>query len=200
MNWLVVFPALVILAVTTPLAVHALEHRVPCSLNLDKSGIATIRAAEMQTEATTFTLQENEEIVFAELNFEEELAPGTELEIWPAVSGETPPWELVGEDFPFARNIWITDEETGSFVRFEVTDVVRAWQANELANLGFVVRITSEPGEASEQSALAALDSAKEVTLIYHVVPVRAPKTVLEERESDPRKVPNVHDGSGGGD
>src|SRR5262245_17236740 len=89
---------------------EAVMHTVPCTLTEAKTGLATIRQAIVGKESSTITVQENEDIVFAELDFEETLEPGTELEIWPAVDGEVPPWNLVGDDFPFPRNLWITDE------------------------------------------------------------------------------------------
>jgi hypothetical protein len=177
--------------------VQAAEVHVPFTLSADKSGFAIAQAADFQAEATTITLQENEEIVFAELNFQDELPPGTEIELWPAVDGETPPWELVGDDFPFPRNLWLTDERTGSFIRFEVTEVVRAWQSGELANLGFLVRIPEEPGVEAGQSASARITRAKEAVLTYHVLPVRPPKASESPEEPPARTTPRVEDGSG---
>ena len=197
MRVFIVTSVVAVLGLATALSAHAYELRIPCSMKVDKSGLGIVRASELQTESTDITLQENEEVVFAELNFQDELAPGTEVEIWPAVAGETPPWELVGDDFPYARNLWITDERTGAFIRFEVTDIARAWQAGNLANLGFVIRVTSQTGEASQQSLSMLLSLAKDVALTYHVLPVRSPKVAMEGDESDPRKVPYSHDGSG---
>jgi len=130
----------------------------------------------------TLIVHDNEEIVFADLTYSEDLPSGTEIEVWPVIEGEVPPWDLVGtESFPFQRNLWITDEETGSYVRFDVTDIVRAWEEEQIPNLGFVLRNTTD----SETSQPVGLESSQtpskpiNATLTFHMVAVRPPKDVL---------------------
>ena len=126
---------------------------------------------------------------------------GTEIELWPQIAGEVPPWELPSGSIPFDRKSWVTDERTGSLVRFDVTDIARAWEAGSTENLGFVLRIANvedlaEQAPAGQQAV--NLMSPKQLTLIYHIQPVRPPKVDEVPREELPTgKTPKNEDQGG---
>jgi hypothetical protein len=147
---------------------------VPCTLGLDKPGLLSIQTSGLAADGTTVTIQENEEIVFAELSYHDDLPPGTRIELWPMVEGEPPAWEM--EDPPFDRNLWVTDERTETLVRFDVTPIVRAWEQGDLPNLGLVTRIVETAGV--ESAAGAAFNAPKEAILVYHIVSLRAKKDI----------------------
>lgn len=94
------------------------------------------------------------EIEFAEFSFHDNLPAGTEIELWPQVDGETPPWDLPKESLPFYRSLWVTDERTGTLARFDVTEITKAWQRGDLPNLGFVLRTMTDIEEDALQSAV----------------------------------------------
>jgi hypothetical protein len=156
--------------------VSAERQSVPCSVMEGTDGLLVQTAGALAQEPT-IVLRENEDIIFAKLYFYDDLDVGTEVEIWPAVEGEVPPWEFDPSEVPFTRNIWILDERTDDLVQFDVTQIVRMWQREELPNLGFVVRVVTDgEEETEEQAALAALAGSKDFHLIYSIEPVRPPR------------------------
>lgn len=174
---------------------------VPVQFSEGAKGTIAVQTGGVAQMSETLTIHENEEIVFADLTFNDELAAGIEIEVWPQVEGETPPWDLSGESFPFERNLWITDERTGSFVRFDVTSIVRAWESEQIPNLGFVLRITNEEdlGEEPQSASQLTFKAPKNVTLNYHILPVRPPKDVVQPPPNDgkdPKKLPRGEDGA----
>jgi hypothetical protein len=142
----------------------------PLVIESTDRGVITIQDTE---DAGTLTISQNDQIVMAELQFEDALPVGLEIEVWPVLEGEVPAWDLVGPEFPFDRNLWITDERTGNVVRFDVTQIARAWQDQSLPNLGFVFRTVSDADEEGQQTELMALDGATEFSLVYHLLQVR---------------------------
>lgn len=136
-------------------------------------GVLTVQALEAEG---TVTISQNDQIVMAELQFEDALPAGMEIEVWPVLEGEVPAWDRVGPEFPFNRNLWVTDERTGNVVRFDVTQIARAWQDQSLPNLGFVFRTVSDAEGASQRTELMALDGVTDVSLVYHLLPAQPAK------------------------
>jgi len=202
MNWVTGVLLLAVAGLSFPFTSSARTVALPCLVTSDAKGSLLAQAGDLKTEAATLTILENEEIVFAEFFFQDELQVGTEIELWIQVEGETPPWELPEGSTPFDRNFWITDERTGSLVRFDVTPIVRAWEAESLPNLGFVLRITNADeldGQSASTGVGPSLALAKEATLVYHIQPVRQPKEappVIDDGR--PRKVPDGERDGGG--
>jgi hypothetical protein len=181
----------------------ARTNAVPCTIQLEKQGLLAVQTEGPGALTETLTIHENEAIDFADLTFEDELPYGTEIEVWPAVEGETPPWDLTGESFPFRRNLWITDERTKTLVRFDVTAIVRAWESEQIPNLGFVLRITNDE-ETQEEGAQTgtpqyAFKQPAKATLTYSISAFRPPKdediTQTSHQTKDPRKIPGTEDG-----
>lgn len=147
--------------------------------------------------STAMVLNENEDIVFAEFSFEEDLAPGTELEVWPSVEGEILPWDLDEGTLSFPRNFWIVDDRSGSLARFDVTEIVRAWHYESLANLGLVLRVSNQVEESGSQAErFPLLGLVRNVTLTYHTQPVRPPTRVTGSTSESEHsgKSPNAQD------
>lgn len=133
------------------------------------------------------------QVSFALLSFEDALPAGTEVEVWPQVEGDVPPWDGGGNLDGFGRNFWIMDERTGSVAQFDVTKIVSAWDAGTLPNLGFLIRVIQDTG--TQQAANLAV-TAKEFTLTLHIQPndpVGGPGGVRKDVRRG--KVPRVHDG-----
>jgi len=160
------------MSLTAAATVGAYERTISYSIHETIKGIAILEAQGLAKDATAVTVHEHDEIIFAELHLEQELQQGLEVELWPAVEGDVPPWEL--ESIPFHRNFWITEERTGSFLRFDVTDVARAWESGSFPNLGLVLRIVTETQEATEQANAPSLAGAKDVTLTYYIQPLHS--------------------------
>jgi hypothetical protein len=179
------------------ISVQAATLQMPCTMTMMKTGEMLVQS--LSNQGSPMTLEENEDIGYAELSFHDDLAPGTEIEVWPAVQGDVPPWEIPGDQLHFGRNIWITDDRTGDLVRFDVTGIAGAWQREELPNLGFVLRITApESEEGLEQAQVSGLAGAKDISLVYHVGPVKPPKHRLDRVRDDPPsgKTPRSEDQS----
>jgi hypothetical protein len=177
---------------------------VPCQVGINSKGSLHAQVAGLESEGTIVTIEENEAIVFAEFSMDDELEPGAEVELWPQVDGETPPWELAEGSLPFDRNFWIMDERTGSLVRFDVTAIVKAWQAEALPELGFVLRITNAEDlseQVPEGGGNPTLALAKQAQLTYHIQAIRPPKSKESDTPDEARpsgKRPRAEDGRGG--
>lgn len=133
------------------------------------------------------------QVSFALFSFEDALPAGTEVEVWPQIQGDVPPWDGGGNLDGLGRNFWIMDERTGSVAQFDVTKIVSAWDAGTLPNLGFLIRVIQDAG--AQQAASLAV-TAKEFTLTLHIQPndpVGGPGGV--RKDGRPGELPKVHDG-----
>lgn len=145
----------------------------------DSPSGATTMTASSTTGPVHVTLLANEEVVFAEISLEEALTPGTEIEAWPQVDGETAPWDFPEGTSSFDRNYWVTDERTGSLASFDFTKIVRAWDAGALENLGFKLRIVGNTADGKDSSLQAAVKptTPQNARTTCHIQPVRLPAT-----------------------
>ena len=190
--------SMVLFGVGLALGASAAPREFLCSIQ-NQSG-TTLQISTTEEIAGESVLLENEVIVLAEFSLHDALPAGTQVEIWPQVEGEVAPWDLDPEAFPFRRDLWTTDERTESLLRFDVTAIARAWQAAELPNLGFVLRIIDQPeveGQAAGQPSAGGFKSPKGAVLVLHGAAVRPPKDDPTDKQRDPRKVPDAEDGSG---
>lgn len=174
---------------------------VPCGVSpIGGTGVSP-ETGSLDEGGTLVTLEANEGIVFAEFAVEAEYPAGTEIELWPQVEGETAPWDLPAEELPFDRNFWVTDDRTGTLLRYDVTAIARAWHAGTLPNLGFVLRVIEDsapeaPGGVGAESQSSALPVSG--TLTYHIQAVREPRAKADpasrERPAD-RGTPSISSG-----
>jgi len=144
MNTGLFFCTTLILVLCSTADVSAAVREVRYALLPDANGSSVFVPADDQGARVN---DEEEEVVFAEFSFEDDFPIGTEIELWPQVEGESAPWELSREEFPFYRNLWTVDSRTGSLIRFDVTEIVQAWNSESLANNGFVLRVIDEAEE-----------------------------------------------------
>lgn len=166
----------------------ARTQEVPCLLGTGEKGLLVVSTAKTDG-GGSLVIRENEQIVFAEFSLLDELPVGAEVELWPQVEGDVLPWDLPLGEVPFERNFWITDERTGALLRYDVTQIARAWEAGTLPNLGFVLRIVNgdELGEQGFTESPGAFRSPKQATLSYRIQPVRPPLKSSPPQERDQR-------------
>lgn len=132
-----------------------------------------------------------DEIVIALFSFDDGLPAGTEVEVWPQIEGELPPWEVGGGLEGYGRNFWTMDDRTGTYAQFDVTKIVKAWAAETIPNLGLIVRVLEDSEGQRPASGTVTAKNFK-VTLYTEA---NDPPDGAPRREGQARKPPKVTDG-----
>lgn len=140
---------------------------------------------------TSATDAGGDEIVLALFSFEDGLPAGTEVEVWPQIEGELPPWEVGGGLEGYGRNFWTMDDRTGTYVQFDVTKIVKAWTAGTIPNLGFVVRVLED---SDGQRPASGAVTAKNLKLTLYTE-ANDPPDGTSHKEEQRRKPPKVTEG-----
>ena len=105
-------------------------------------------------------------LAYAEVQFEAELDPNLEVELWEDTGTQTKPWDLESAE-NVSRTKWVMDDGGAALVRFDITKLAQDWVSQTKNNNGVLIRL--RPGQEVKDITLAQQPKIK---VVYHIVSV----------------------------